>query len=125
MIVLRLKRTRNPDMVCLEKMQHFLQDMQKRDVPVLLCGVRKDFADALGRLGFHDWLPADRIFLEEAAGNGDVRDARAVFRRGRARARAVLDAQGDQARLRGAGRRPVPDLPAAARTWRRRRAGTT
>jgi SulP family sulfate permease len=71
-IVLRLKRTRNPDMVCLERLQHFLEDMQKRGVPVLLCGVRKDFADALGRLGFHNWLPAERIFLEDApTGNGD------------------------------------------------------
>src|SRR5262249_19112809 len=42
-IVLRLKRTRNPDMVCLERLQHFLEDMQKRNVPVLLCGVRQDF----------------------------------------------------------------------------------
>ncbi|MFO0929291.1 MAG: hypothetical protein U0736_20075 [Gemmataceae bacterium] len=43
-IVLRLKRTRNPDMVCLERMQHFLHDMQDRKVIVLLCGVRQDFA---------------------------------------------------------------------------------
>jgi SulP family sulfate permease len=72
-IVLRLKRTRNPDMVCLERLQHFLEDMQRRGVPVLLCGVRKDFADALGRLGFHHWLPADRIFLEDApAANGEA-----------------------------------------------------
>lgn len=65
-IVLRLKRTRNPDMVCMERMQHFLHDMESRGVVVLLCGVRPDFARALERLGFPDWLPADRIFLEEA-----------------------------------------------------------
>lgn len=73
-IVLRLKRTRNPDMVCLERMQHFLHDMQDRKVIVLLCGVRQDFAQALDRLGFHDWLPSDRVFMEEEAGrapNGD------------------------------------------------------
>ena len=70
-IVLRLKRTRNPDMVCLERLQHFLEEMQKRGVPVLLCGVREDFADALARLGFHHWLPAERIFLEDRRpGNG-------------------------------------------------------
>jgi SulP family sulfate permease len=72
-IVLRLKRTRNPDMVCLERLQQFLEDMQKRHVPVLLCGVREDFARALDRLGFHDWLRQDHVFLEDApgeAGNG-------------------------------------------------------
>lgn len=67
-IVLRLKRTRNPDMVCLERMQLFLHDMQERKVLVLLCGVRQDFAQALERLGFHDWLPSDRVFMEESGG---------------------------------------------------------
>jgi SulP family sulfate permease len=67
-LVLRLKRTRNPDMVCLERLQHFLEDMQKRAVPVLLCGVREDFARALHRLGFHHWLPQEHVFLEDAPG---------------------------------------------------------
>jgi SulP family sulfate permease len=65
-LVLRLKRTRNADMVCLERLQHFLQDMQRRRVPVLLCGVREDFAHALNRLGFQHWLPQDHVFLEDA-----------------------------------------------------------
>src|ERR1700691_5484680 len=39
-VVLRLKRTRNPDMVSLERFDHFLHDMQARDITVLLCGVR-------------------------------------------------------------------------------------
>lgn len=68
-IVLALKRTRNPDMVCMEKLQHFLEDMQKLNVLVLLCGVRADFALALDGLGFHDWLPTERIFLEDAPAN--------------------------------------------------------
>jgi len=66
-IVLRLKRARNPDMVCLELLQHFLEDMAERGVVVLLCGVRADLAAALRRLRFHHWLPADRVFLEKAA----------------------------------------------------------
>jgi SulP family sulfate permease len=68
-LVLRLKRARNPDMVCLERLQHFIQEMQHRGVPVLLCGVRQDFADALARLRFRDWLPGDRIFLEASPGS--------------------------------------------------------
>jgi SulP family sulfate permease len=68
-IVLRLKRTRNADMVCLERLQHFLQEMQRRKVVVLLCGVREDFANALERLGFHDWLPREYVFFEGIAGS--------------------------------------------------------
>jgi SulP family sulfate permease len=43
MLVLRVKRTRNPDMVCLERFEQFLHDMEKLGVTVLLCGVRADF----------------------------------------------------------------------------------
>jgi anti-anti-sigma regulatory factor len=65
-VVLRLKRTRNPDMVSLERFDHFLHDMEARGVTVLLCGVRPAFAKAMANLRFHDWLPADRVFPEEA-----------------------------------------------------------
>ena len=64
-VVLRLKRTRNPDMVSMERFDHFLHDMQVRGVTVLLCGVRPEFAKAMTNLRFQDWLPADRVFLEE------------------------------------------------------------
>jgi SulP family sulfate permease len=64
-VVLRLKRTRNPDMVSLERFEHFLRDMEKREVSVLLCGIRPDFAKAAKNLKFDDWLPADRVFREE------------------------------------------------------------
>jgi sulfate permease, SulP family len=80
-IVLRLKRVRNPDMVCLERLQQFLEAMQLKCVVVLLCGVREDFAQAVSRLGFHDWLPADRIYREEPAGeNGEGRDMTSTLR---------------------------------------------
>ena len=65
-VVLRLKRTRNPDMVALERFDHFLHDMEARGVTVLLCGVRPAFVKAMANLRFHDWLPADRVFPEEA-----------------------------------------------------------
>jgi len=70
-IVLRLKRTHNPDMVCLERLHTFLEDMRRRKVVVLLCGVRAEFAQALERLGFHECLPPDQIFLEDAPTDGD------------------------------------------------------
>jgi len=65
-IVLRMKRTRNPDMVSLERFDHFLHEMDARGVTVLLCGVRPAFAKTMANLHFHDWLPADRVFPEEA-----------------------------------------------------------
>jgi SulP family sulfate permease len=75
-IVLRLKRTRNADMVCLERLLHFLEDMQRRGVTVLLCGVRQDFADALARLDSYGVLPAEHIFLETGkVANSDGRQA--------------------------------------------------
>jgi len=64
-VVLRLKRTRNPDMVALERFDHFLHDMEKQGTAVLLCGIRPDFAKAMENLKFKDWLAADRVFREE------------------------------------------------------------
>ena len=64
-VVLRFKRVRNPDMVCLDRLQRFIEEMELKGVPVLLCGVRPDFAQALYNLEFHDWLPVGRLFLEE------------------------------------------------------------
>jgi SulP family sulfate permease len=65
-VVLRVKRARNPDMVCLERLQHFLEDMRGRGVTVLLCGVREDFARALHNVGFQRCLPPECLFLEGA-----------------------------------------------------------
>ena len=59
-VILRVKRARNPDMVCMERLQNFLRDMEQKKVTVLLCGVRKDFDHAMKKLRFYDWLPAER-----------------------------------------------------------------
>ena len=64
-LVLRLRRTRNPDVVAIEHLEHFLHEADKRGVTVLLAGVRPDLAAILRNLRFADWLPADRIFPEE------------------------------------------------------------
>ncbi len=64
-VILRVKRTRNPDVVFLERLQHFLQQAELRGVTVLLAGVRPDFAQALFNVGFPDWFPSERIFTEE------------------------------------------------------------
>jgi SulP family sulfate permease len=64
-VILRLKRTRNPDMVCLERFDHFLHEMESRGIIVLLCGVRPSFTQGMENLGFYEWFPADRVFPEE------------------------------------------------------------
>jgi SulP family sulfate permease len=64
-VVFRLKRLRNPDAVCLEKLEHFLRDAQKEGLVVLLAGVRPDLGSAFGRLNFDAWLPRERVFAEE------------------------------------------------------------
>ncbi len=65
-IVLRLKRMRNPDVVCLERIEHFLKEMKRNKITVLLAGVRPDFEHAITRLRFQDWFPPEQIFPEES-----------------------------------------------------------
>jgi SulP family sulfate permease len=64
-VVLRVKRTRNPDVVFLERLEHFLRETEEEGVTVLLAGVRPDFSLGLNNLDFKNWFPQDRIFYEE------------------------------------------------------------
>ncbi len=50
-VVLRVKRVRNPDAVCLHMLAEFMDRMQARGVRVLLCGVRPDIGGALELAG--------------------------------------------------------------------------
>jgi SulP family sulfate permease len=80
-VVLRLRRARNPDLVCLEKLEHFLRAMDRRGVPVLLSGVGPDLDRAMRSLRFHEWLPADRIFPADptAPGSSTVKAVRRAY----------------------------------------------
>lgn len=64
-VVLRLKRVRNPDVVCIEHIEKFLRDAQRDGLVVLLAGLRQDFQEVTQRLGFKDWYPAAHFFPEE------------------------------------------------------------
>jgi sulfate permease, SulP family len=64
-VVLRLKRARNPDVVCIERLEHFLRDEQVRGVTILLAGLRGDTLRALQNTGFESWFPAEQVFPEE------------------------------------------------------------
>ncbi len=63
-IVLRLKRVRNPDAVCLELLDRFLERMGEKGVVVLLCGVRPDLAKVLRSSGLEPRLGIHRVFHE-------------------------------------------------------------
>ena len=64
-VVLRLKRVRHPDVVCIERIEHFLREEAARGVTVLLAGVRPDTLGVLKNVGFHTWFPAEHVFPEE------------------------------------------------------------
>ena len=64
-LVLRLRRTRNPDMVAMEHLEHFLREAGKRGVVVLLAGLPPELVRILRNLDFAAWLPADRLYPEE------------------------------------------------------------
>ncbi|MEW6436390.1 MAG: SulP family inorganic anion transporter [Pseudomonadota bacterium] len=64
-VILRLKRARNPDVVCIERLEHYLREERARGVTVLLAGVRDDTLHALQNIGFETWFPAEHVFPEE------------------------------------------------------------
>jgi SulP family sulfate permease len=64
-VVLRMKRARNPDAVCIHLLDEFLQRMDTNKIAVLLCGVQADLYRALRKTGISQRLDPTRIFLEE------------------------------------------------------------
>jgi len=61
-VLLRLKRVRHPDVVSLETLEHFLRQSEAHGLKVWLSGLQPDLLEAFERLGFDEWLPADRLF---------------------------------------------------------------
>lgn len=64
-VILRLKRVRHPDVVCIERLEHFIKEQQGLGVTVLLAGVRPDSLALLQNIGSTQWLPAEQVFPEE------------------------------------------------------------
>jgi len=73
-VVLRVKRVRNADAVCLTLLDNFLQQMKSRNVTVLLCGVRRDLAKVLHTSGLEARLENQHIF-REVVGSSSTLDA--------------------------------------------------
>lgn len=93
-VILRLKRVRDPDAVCIERLEHFLREENGREVnghriTILLAGIRPDALKVLRNIGFQDWFPADHVFPEE------VEEFSATLKAVRfARARLAIDEAG-------------------------------
>jgi len=64
-IVLRMKRVRNPDAVGLTLLQHFLERMRACGIRVVLCGVRAPLHESMERVGFSAHVDEGAIFLEQ------------------------------------------------------------
>ena len=56
-LVLRLKRVRNPDVVCIERLEHFLREENAQGVTVLLAGVRPDTAAIFANIKSRELVP--------------------------------------------------------------------
>jgi SulP family sulfate permease len=64
-LILRMKRVRNPDAVGLTVLGGFLERLQARGVRVLLCGVRAPLFGGMQRTGLANRLDETDIFLEQ------------------------------------------------------------
>lgn len=64
-VVLRMKRARNPDAVGMMTLEGFLDRMAARGVRVIMAGVRKELNAVLVRTGLRAKLADDQVFLEQ------------------------------------------------------------
>jgi SulP family sulfate permease len=64
-VVLRMKRVRNPDAVGMHLLDEHIEQLESRGIHVLLVGVRADLEDALVRTGIAGRLPPHHLFREQ------------------------------------------------------------
>jgi sulfate permease, SulP family len=67
-VILRLKRARNPDAVCMSVLDRFNERMHESNKTVLLCGVRPDLTKVFKSSGLLDRLGPGRLFVFEETG---------------------------------------------------------
>jgi sulfate permease, SulP family len=65
-IILRLKRVRNPDAVCLHILEKFIEEMLGHDRSVMLSGVSASMFRSFENVGIKTLIGRENIFLEEA-----------------------------------------------------------
>ena len=64
-LVLRMKRVRNPDAVGLTLLEGFLRRMKEKGVALVLCGVRAPLYEAMQKTGLAAQLGEKEVFLEQ------------------------------------------------------------
>jgi SulP family sulfate permease len=67
-VVLRMKRARNPDAVCLQLLDHFIERMRLRGVVVILCAIRPDLMKVLESGRVLERLGAQYVFVFQETG---------------------------------------------------------
>jgi sulfate permease, SulP family len=65
-ILIRLKRARNPDAVCLHLFDQFIDKMHRRAIIVILSGVHDGMSQSLTNVGIVEKLGKERVFLESS-----------------------------------------------------------
>ena len=65
-VILRLKRVNNPDAVCMDVLQRFVEKMHQRSIVVMLSGIREAMAQTLKNVGITQLVGQDNIFREES-----------------------------------------------------------
>jgi SulP family sulfate permease len=67
-VILRVKRVRNPDAVCMSVFERFIDRMQESHTNVLFCGVRPDLMRVIESSGLKLRLGRERLFVFEETG---------------------------------------------------------
>ena len=64
-MVLRLRRSRHPDVVAIEQLEQFLRDARQAGIAVLLAGLSPDFVKIMENVGLTRRIETDRLFPED------------------------------------------------------------
>jgi SulP family sulfate permease len=67
-IILRVKRARNPDAVCMSVLDRFYERMHDANITVLFCGVRPDLMKVIDSSGLFRRMGPEHVFVFEETG---------------------------------------------------------
>jgi SulP family sulfate permease len=73
-VILFVKRGRNPDAAFLSLLKALHEQLRKRDIALLLCGVQEDLGRALASTGLDAQLGACRVFYDGPKNGSSVRE---------------------------------------------------